>query len=721
VKRVLRRDWSDFVRDWGESRRKTDLPTHVRVLGSLSPDLDGLELIADASDPAGSTILLHIRPPSFAQDAPKQEANGQPVRGEQAAGGRPRDKGASAQTTSSAAEQKPQGADEAGGASAATPTGATAAAPVGESPQLDERAAKKAAQRAKEQREAAGKKSEDAKDWRDLLAAVAIRAGYRLPELDFAELNKLRVRSGRRRLELILDTNALSNGVGQWMARAFGHRADLVRSTVGEKEIQRLGDVMKVRPGSLNHVRERARFLAASRFLEDGCHEHVLWRRIHTESESSLHVANGADGPTKSPGHDLLLLEAARRALEEQVPGLQRVLVTSDKTLARAATHVLPADGLFVAYQQPLPDVDHIILTPYTWWGGLRPTAFRPNGGMFSDLATFVWEALSVWSVIELQHADGHRLRVSAFEPGRSAFPSDWSPARLWVEELSSAPTGGVVQVAPSPVSARRAEEGPGSHEHEPWPLVGHQTVELASVARVRVSVEDAIAAVDLAVTAPPGASLEPLLQRREPSRHEQDPLELLRAIGLADDAGCVIEETRGRFARAWRRCELDELASFFTRWAPFAMLMSTISQTLVLSQEDVDRIAGRQSSLVVGLATALGQVVRVPEGLRWGGAPVDREVFEMWLLELLGKGEIAVEDLATEALGTLHVSPVRLARAVPVVLNAGALGLEPVVGGSQPVRELAQRVLFVQYGAVTLRSRGVGELFPFRSLKVRS
>src|SRR5262249_54006623 len=151
--------------------------------------------------------------------------------------------------------------------------------------------------------------------------------------------------------------------------------------TVTEKEIQWLGETLQATPRGFDELRNRCRFLAASRFLEDACQPHVLWRRVHTESEGSPHLWQAAEGGEKSPGNDLLLLEAARRALEDQVPDLHRLFVTSDRNLARAAAHTLQHDAFFVAYQRPFPAVAEITLSPYLWWGEIRRAAFRPNAG----------------------------------------------------------------------------------------------------------------------------------------------------------------------------------------------------------------------------------------------------------------------------------------------------------------------------------------------------
>lgn len=554
------------------------------------------------------------------------------------------------------------------------------------------------------------KKNGPAREWLQWWAKIAVRSGYRLPEIDpaaFAALVRLRAED-RCRIELIFDTNGLVGGIGHWLVRVFGDRADLVRTVVTDLEIQNLGDNLEMAAGNLNHWGQRATYLAASRFMERVPHPHPIWRRLDTGEETALFVAQssaaGSKGAgSKNAGRDTLLLRACRRAILDQVPDLHRFFVTEDKNVARAALHELPRGSIISAYVNPLPHED-VHLTPYPW----LPSPGRLGRIYPSNLAAFVWEALCLCAVVEVHREDGAVWQVRAYEPGANQYPSTWAAPRVYVEER-----GGTRAVAaPEPswplrsVNAELLEPGPAGR-----PAVPAKTI-LAAFAEIVASIRE---------------SRQWAVQRIDGSARTKRNLMALLEMGRFIDDDAQLLPAAAELPALFAQNDLDGVSRLCTAVAPYHELISRLRVFSGLHQDEIPGLLGSADQLA-SLARLLGQAVTSQDLLVFGGEYIDHERFCAWLLSTVEKlssasplGEATVAAIARLALSELELSPVRFGRALGAALALPELSSLETATGGRVERILVEEIAVLGPDGVRYEEVSADGLCGIRSLKKRS
>lgn len=543
------------------------------------------------------------------------------------------------------------------------------------------------------------KEEGEQRKWRQTWAKIAVRAGYLAPAVDPIALRAILAhRRESRRVELILDTNALIGGLGHWLLRLLGDRADLVRTAVTDLEIQRFGQMLR----DAKSYEYRFNFNAACRFLERIPHAHPVWRHLDTEEETALFVAKAHD-QEKSPGADTLMLRAVRRSIQEMVPGLRRFFVTSDQTLGRAASHELPANSTVVGYINPI-SANGVHLAPLTWWPA------RDQGlGVVTGLADFVWEALCLCDDITLRRRSGASLRLSAYQPGSNMYPSSWARPLLWIERND--------EVAPQ----SRGESGRSSHpvvapatewllEEHPLPSSPVEGVCETAKGKILESLYSAYRALASSDTVPFDGM-------------QRDVVRLLIAIRVVDDDG-----RRGERAevleRSFQSHSPDLLSHLLTYFAPYCALIAALRTHGSLTMEDANKLLKRSVSPMTGIARHLGQVVKDESLLRYGGAVLATADFLSWLRERVAAlssaspmKEASIVALARDALMELHMSPLRFERALHAALRERTSDFVPSAGGT-PQRVLQETIVKLSSSGVQYSELSADGLLGYRTLR---
>ncbi len=264
-----------------------------------------------------------------------------------------------------------------------------------------------------------------------MLGKAFTRAGWRRPALDpGALLQLLDLRRGMERLEFILDTNALVEGVAHWLVDHFADRCDLVITAVTLRELQDANGAAKwgSRLPEANKKKEIAKvlgarqlYLSAHRLRERTGYPRVLWRELEVD-DTALLLSRG-NGSEKSSESDTLLLRAVRRSIHDRVNNLERFFVTGDTALARRAVTELPAGSVIAAQVRELSADE--VLFPCSWWPG-------PDQGLrvVRHPARVVWELLCVADRVALVADDGREWQFQAFR--NPMWPTDYLDP--WVE-----------------------------------------------------------------------------------------------------------------------------------------------------------------------------------------------------------------------------------------------------------------------------------------------
>ena len=283
----------------------------------------------------------------------------------------------------------------------------------------------------------------DAERWDRLFGKALTRAGWQLPLLDpqaWWQLIKMR-QAPSTRLELILDTNAMVEGVGHWMASLFADRCELVVTAISLRELQDLhgasafGKAVKVdKVGKLETkaIGNRQTYLAAQRFREFPGFRRVLWRELPMDDVALLLSRGQTSGKTSES--DTALLRQVRKSIHDRVNGLERLFVTGDSALARRATTELPTGSVVASKVRDLRR--QAVYCPTSWWPG------TDEGQSVSGASgpRLLWELLAVADHLELRAENGTRWRVSAFD--REMWPSDYESPWLDITKLKDHENG---------------------------------------------------------------------------------------------------------------------------------------------------------------------------------------------------------------------------------------------------------------------------------------
>lgn len=563
------------------------------------------------------------------------------------------------------------------------------------------------------------------------IGKVLTRAGWQRPRFDPSSICRLiPLRERVVRFEFILDTNAMADGSGHWLADAFGDRCDLVATAVSLRELQNLYSQCNFYGSeiSLANLNARQTYLAAMRFRENPM-PRVLWRELEVD-DTALIVSDDSKTPEKSNRGDTMMLRTVRRSINDRVRGLARFFVTGDSALARRAVTELP-EGTSIS--TAVRDLRlGAVYIPAVWWPG------RDEGSATSlpGASRLIWEFLAladrvVLTKLETDSTDStDSIEFSAFE--NPMWPSDYvSPAVIvTVRKQGTARGVGISQSnegsfqgggtasasgdasAAEPAQAPSAQApvvlGLGVGTREPPPatvpeveqslenktvgmpntrsgLFGRpsRSVEVVLSKRIRFGAKSLLSTIALIVSRAAGTSMPAsALVSGESERHFRWRIELLEAIGLVKTQGTMIKlQPSVRFRQAWRSNDLDEVSAWFRRYGVFA--------DQCVSPGVLD-----PSDKVVQCARVLAQLMG--QGMSWdhewwpGAAspsPEDvRAEIENWLDERKGHEQpTTIASLFIDVfLKKLQVSPVRMMKAWEAMQAHGVFaGLEFRSGGT--------------------------------------
>jgi hypothetical protein len=563
-----------------------------------------------------------------------------------------------------------------------------------------------------------------------LFGKALTRAGWQLPDVDpdaLWSIIRLR-RQPEARIELILDTNAMVEGIGHWLAALFAERCDLVVTAVTLRELQdqhggaKLGVPLcrmsrndrqnKDVPSFEKEVLGRRQaYLAAMRFRESTGFERILWRELELEDASLMLSRSGLDkADRKTSEADTAMLREVRRAIRDRVRGLARFFVTGDVALSRRAATELPEGSLIAGRVRDL--VRGRIYTPSVWWpaGADQGSSLAGHTPM-----RLVWELLAVADELELRSKEvpdrAWTFKAFASEMWPSDYLSPWidcigaplgKPADgLGSESVIEAPIEPAPAIA-TQASIRRVRGTPVPVPIEPARTSAMQEPE-ATDARLfaEVSVPD-VAPIDvnLRVSADTlldalaalvsGAKVGPLTEffMSEAGRHLA---ELLQGLGIAKLVRTRLEPLPGieRMAAAWRANERETVSRLLLPYRAYAEQVDPSLTGRPERPEKTVRIARK-------LAAYLGQGMQLQGDWLPGGAnPTIAEVRAAILSELETRKALTMYDVFTQLfLRRLAVSPVRAMEAWDRMEELHVFDdIERRQGGGPPGEEHRQRI----------------------------
>lgn len=574
----------------------------------------------------------------------------------------------------------------------------------------------------------AGFKKLDTRKWNQWWAKVATRAGYLVPVVDpvgFARLSSLR--RNHDRVEFIVDTNILVSGVGHWLVRWLGDRADLVRTVVTDLELQRWADGGISMPKDYDAWSRRAQYLASCRFLECLNDRHPIWRRIDTEEETALFTAKATAGSSKDAGADTLLLRSARRLIQDEVPGLIRLFVTADQNLARSAVHELPANSTIAAYVNPIPETG-AFLSPLQWW----PSEDVEQGeGHLSTIADFLYECTCLCDRVFVTRSDGAAMAMSAYVPGKNQFPSDWRRPLVWYDTVSTDVAAEETSVRPavrteampSSASVKISLENEGAlvDRDIKWPFRATRILD-ANLCAARVPLDKLFDTLHTIMIA---SRDKRKLPQSTFSGSESTIRELKTFLRCAEilGAGEALGPAAGQLVEIFATNDLDGLSELFTAASHYAHLIRALSTNASVSATSA-KIPERSFSSLASVAKMLGQAVQRDRDLAYGGAYVSMSSFRDWLLNVLSAptespfGEMPIATLASKALYELRVSPARFGMALDAALKLPELKNVETSSGGTPENVLSEIVVTLSPEGYSLQSLSADGILGYRSLK---
>lgn len=566
-----------------------------------------------------------------------------------------------------------------------------------------------------------------------------VRAGWARPLLDPAAWRRVVAwrNSGDRRLEFVLDTNAMSDGSGHWLACTFSDRCDLLVTAVTLRELHDAGDRMRPKKGEEGKrksvdeaIKNRQRFLSASRFREFVGLKRIIWRELEIDDTALLLSRGGklSNEGGKMSESDTALLRVVRRSINERVRGLERVFVTGDTNLARRATTELPDGSVFAT--KPLKASPGATYFPASWWPGPSGQGVAWN---LTHPVRLLWELLALGEAIVLRADDGRAWKLRAYDPS-GMWPSDYLKPWLDVEEqrprpVPAAAVATVPAIAPEPApvadpdpplespeeattraaSGRprpgRAAQGgrPGGQPETGWSgaqahaersapshATGPQVSENLRVVGPRIL--DLLAALSTSDAQP--RLPKSLLELGEDQRREYE--RLFRGLELAELGGdragrlkrlAQAEEVR----RCWSSQDVDGLGAILRGYEPLDELLRRGE-----SDRPKKTVQGAR-----GLAVALDQAAMIEGQWLPGADPIEPTAVRQAILARFDEQgtdrALLVHDLLVDVLlRGLRMSPQRVLRRWRALQEAGVFEqIEPRTGGtSSGQRHVASLVL---------------------------
>lgn len=557
------------------------------------------------------------------------------------------------------------------------------------------------------------------------VAKALTRAGWLRPALDpRALLRLIGLRATPMRVEFILDTNAMAEGVGHWLLDCFADWCDLVVTAVSLRELQDNHGRAEFGKEPQQDIRKRAKmlgarqlYLAAHRLREQDQYPRVLPREL--ESDDTALLLSRGDPDKKSSESDTLLLRAVRRQIHNRVRNMERFFVTGDTALARRAATELPSGSVIAAQVRPISQGD--VLFPLAWWPG-SDQGYRVS----RHPSRLIWELLCLGDAVTLTAGDGRVWRFKAF--ANPMWPSDYTEPWLDVEEPQQ-PVRAVAETqdadAPRELeqpskSVRPAEptlnaeprhdaEQPPAESREPSlasvpPLWPPDPVEGVGLDRnLRVSGTQWLNTLAALVAAPGRVvDLPPTLSANRPTRRHIALLLLRLDLAVVDLGNWTATPTRNtaQLVAAWLANDSDLIFDLLRRWVPlheWATMRTPPSrprQTLGSAR---------------ALAGLLGQGMSL-EGVWWPGGrrPTVAALREAVLTAASERKNrtITVYTLLVDVfLRKMGVAPARIVRAWQALWAAGVFdGFEPREGGSSSNRHFQEVAVFTPDGWTTTR-----------------
>lgn len=550
-----------------------------------------------------------------------------------------------------------------------------------------------------------------------LFGKALTRAGWQLPDVDPEILWRI-VRLRRQpevRIELILDTNAMVEGIGHWLAALFAERCDLVVTAVTLRELQdqhggaKFGAPLFKMVWNANKscdvptfekdvLGRRQTYLAAMRFREQTGYGRILWRELELEDASLMLSRSGLDKTNrKSSEADTAMLREVRRSIRDRVRGLERFFVTGDVALSRRAATELPEGSLIAGRVRDL--VRERVYTPNVWWPAGEDQGSSLAGHTPMRL---LWELLAVADEIELQSktTPDHRWMLRAY--AAEMWPSDY--VRPWIDcegpplertagaaagaGDTAAAGGAAARVARAPSVLVTVPEAAGERLFPELPLPDVAPIE----ANLRVGADLLLDALSELVKSGhvPGMSAD---GSSEADRHLRM---LLAGLGLAQFAPLRFEPLQRALPglepleAAWKAGDRDGVSSRLLPYRAYAEQVDAGSSQRTERPEKTVRSARR-------LAGLLGQGMLLEENWLPGGAnPTIAEIRATLLAELEARKVLTMYDLLTRILlGRLAVSPVRAMSAWDRMEAQNVFdGIELRRGGDAPSAKRRQRIV---------------------------
>lgn len=561
---------------------------------------------------------------------------------------------------------------------------------------------------------AKGLNAADSRDLGRALGAAFTRAGWLKPLLDpLALVRLLELRDSGKRIEFILDTNALVNGSAHWLLDIFADRCDLVLTPVTLRELQDVYDAATFSnrifeqkninrnnassdngkssvSKDLDRLNRRQLYLAAKRLQERIGYGTAIWRELELEDVALL-LSRGSSRE-KSSESDTLLLRAVRRSINDRVAGLERFFVTGDTALARRAASELPTGSLLTF--QVTAVIANDILMPSAWWPG-------PDEGRFvrRDQARVIWELLCIGDEVILEDIDDGRCwSLTGFRD--PMWPSDYTHPWINVTQVEQSINSSISSTVTSekkennvlgePIVIEQAESSPvpsdvrtkAAVSFSPW--MDYSDDAGTNPEKLRFGSQ---AALDLlakiGVGSEQNAHLLDALKSRSSTNHLSRLLGLAGLGGLDDEGEVHGGETSSinRLASAWSANDLDSVFDLLSAWKPlFEISTRILEEELNASQKSARALASR-----------LGQGFYHPMSRVWmpGGARPTFEVMRQAILhEVRDKGRgntIPVYRLLVHVFGeSLGVSPARAILKWDELWHNGVFDdFEPREGGS--------------------------------------
>lgn len=543
-----------------------------------------------------------------------------------------------------------------------------------------------------------------------LVAKAFTRAGWLRPQLDPALIPRLvELRVLGTRIEFIVDTNAMVEGICHWLVDLFADCCDLVVTGVTLRELQDQREIAefaaRLDDRNKNGKRLGARqvYLAANRFRESTGYKRVLWRELELD-DTALLLSRGSGGGKRSES-DTLLLRTVRRSIHDRVNRLERFFVTGDTAQARRANSELPVGNVIAAQVKDLTSGQ--VYFPCAWWPGSDQGRRVPR-----HPAKLIWELLAIADELELRGEDGSTWTFRAF--ANPMWPSDYSEPWVIVTEPDALTAkddrdegeiGRLTNEGAALPASASIREGRTRLAGEALSVIWAPPARDAGVLdkNLRLSANTILDLLEVLASDDQDSIVLPKVEGNSSERRYHTKM-LLEGLNLAE----VDQESlrakplaqRAVLARAWTKGDRDGIFDVLRAWKP-------LNECAVLKRPPTR--AERTQQTARALASLLGQGMHfegtwLPGGLRPTAAQVRNALLQG--VPQVAPRAIPMYDLLVDVfLRRLAVHPTRAMAAWDRMKELGVFdGFEPRTGGSSSGRHTLDVAEFSPSGWTTAR-----------------